>query len=238
MTAPVEIAPAKRTHVFGIRFHPHGASAFTGIPQHELRDVMAPADSVLGAGVGRWREQIGNGIDPVSTTNRFLRGRRVTRLPDARLELPVNVPLRVCESGAGASLEHQEAGARVPGLHRPLTQNDSAAASLSTRATAAAGWKRLGGNCSCVQLLRPVASHRGLSTIRQELAAGSKACRRNWGRAWSGDRRMSHFPKTRLVIFTYRKAMTRTPARLLIAVAILAVTTVRMLVHGRWSDDH
>jgi len=97
MTAPVEIAPAKRTHVFGIRFHPHGAAAFTAIPQHELRDTITPADAILGAAARRWREQLGDGIGLVGVTDRFLRTKRLKRAPDPRLAIPLDATLRVCD---------------------------------------------------------------------------------------------------------------------------------------------
>ena len=95
MTAPVEITPAKRTHVFGVRFRPHGAAAFTAVPQHELRDRITPADAILGAAAWQWREQLGNGTDPVGATDRFLRTKRLARGPDVRLAAPLNVTLRV-----------------------------------------------------------------------------------------------------------------------------------------------
>ena len=95
MTAPVEIAPAKRTHVFGVRFHPHGAAAFAAVPQHELRDRLIPADAILGAAAWRWREQLADGLDPVSATDGFLRTKRLRRAPDARLAMPLDGAMRV-----------------------------------------------------------------------------------------------------------------------------------------------
>ena len=46
LTTAVRIRPTGRLGVIGVRLHPWAAGAFLGVPMHELRDRMLPADDL------------------------------------------------------------------------------------------------------------------------------------------------------------------------------------------------
>lgn len=46
LTTAVHIRPTGRLGVIGVRLHPWAAGAFLGVPMHELRDRMLPADDL------------------------------------------------------------------------------------------------------------------------------------------------------------------------------------------------
>lgn len=50
LTTAVRIKPTGRLGVIGVRLHPWAAGAFLGVPMHELRDRMVPADDLRVAG--------------------------------------------------------------------------------------------------------------------------------------------------------------------------------------------
>ena len=70
MTAPVQLRAAGPVSVFGVRFRPEGAWAFSGVPQDRFRDSICDLSAVV-PGAREWRERVGNG-DAVVATDRFL----------------------------------------------------------------------------------------------------------------------------------------------------------------------
>jgi AraC-like DNA-binding protein len=69
MTGPVPLCATGPLRVFGIRFRPEGAFAFTGFDQSALTNRVCDGSAIA----PRWRECAGNG-DPVRVTDEMLRG--------------------------------------------------------------------------------------------------------------------------------------------------------------------
>ena len=49
LTTAVRIMPTGRLDIIGVRLHPWAGGAFLGVPMHELRDRMIPADGIKAA---------------------------------------------------------------------------------------------------------------------------------------------------------------------------------------------
>lgn len=71
MERAVVIQPLGRADVLGVRFHPAGLSAFTAIPQHQLRGQMIAFDDIWGTGAISFDEPSSR----LSIVERFLVGR-------------------------------------------------------------------------------------------------------------------------------------------------------------------
>ena len=96
MTAPVSLTAGGPLKVFGIRFRPEGAWAFSRAPQDEFRDRILDLTAVIPA-AARWLEESGRG-DTVAATDRFLLSRLQCKEADARVRGAVDQLL------AGSSL--------------------------------------------------------------------------------------------------------------------------------------
>ena len=86
MTGTVFLKPTGAVRVFGIRFRPEGAHAFTRCDQSGLTDRILDLTAIA----PRWREEAGNG-DPVRATDEFLRNLKPRS--DARVRRGVDLLL-------------------------------------------------------------------------------------------------------------------------------------------------
>ena len=69
--------PQGRLAVFGVRFHPCGAWAFSGIPQYLTAGRIVPLDEVWGAAARHWEERVRNAADTrlrIAASETVLRG--------------------------------------------------------------------------------------------------------------------------------------------------------------------
>jgi AraC-like DNA-binding protein len=86
-TAPVRLRSTGPMRVWGIRFHPAGASAFSKFQQHEFRETLADAEAAVDNSAHVLWEEVGNtnsDYDCVRSIERWLR---------SRLQAPIDLRL-------------------------------------------------------------------------------------------------------------------------------------------------
>jgi AraC-like DNA-binding protein len=116
--APVLLEPSGSVSVFGVCFHPDGASAFARWPQHETAGRILPLEDVWGAAARRLEEAIRNAAshaDRITIAGDFLRARMRAGQVDHRLRAAVDLIQRepwhrmaAIAAQTGASVRHLE----------------------------------------------------------------------------------------------------------------------------------
>ena len=117
MTAPVSLSARGPLNVFGIRFRPEGAWAFSRVPQDEFRDRISDLASVM-LGAKQWLEQCGNN-DSIAATDHFLLSHLRCDQPDVRVRGAVDQLL----AGTSIAQAAHDSGWCVRQLERAVCQH-------------------------------------------------------------------------------------------------------------------